>query len=150
MNLATITHVLVALVAAACAWSFQDNRYTAQLLEQQLEFKNTELASVAQVRGAERGINKTYQEALNAARTHEIVLRRNVELARSESDSLRDQSAEAARRIASAPPAAIVEYATTLGGLFTDCSREYQGMAGKASGHAADVQMMLDSWPVIK
>ena len=142
------THLAAAVIAALAAWAFQDARYTAELAEQALTHKTAELDAVSRVRSDERAITKTYQEALNAARIRENTLRRDVAAAGAQSDGLREQAAEAARRLAAAPPAAALEYATAVNQLFADCSRSYQELAGKADSHAADVETLRDAWPV--
>lgn len=149
MNLTLITHLIAAAVAAVGVWVFQDARMEAAVAGVRLEQTNERLGAVSQARADERGVNKTYQEALNAARTREAVLRRDAGLARAESDSLRAQLSDAARRIADAPPATIAEYATAVSQLFADCSRSHQELAGKADGHAADVGTFREAWPVI-
>lgn len=148
MNLTRITHLVAAGVAAAAAWFFQDNRYTAEMAELRLRQTDAVLKATDEVRTKERAINKTYQDALNAATHREAVSRRYLDAAARESDGLRAQLADAARRIADAPPATVAEYATTLGGLFADCSRDYQDLAGKATGHANDVRKHREAWPV--
>ena len=143
------THLAAAVIAALAAWFFQDNRYAAELAEQALTHKTAELDAVSRVRSDERAITKTYQEALNAARIRENTLRRDVAAAGAQSDGLREQAAEAARRLAAAPPAAVLEYATAVNQLFADCSRSYQELAGKADGHSLDVRTLSEAWPVI-
>ena len=142
------THLIAAAVAALAAWFFQDNRYTAELAELRLEASEDKRKAVTTALNDERAITKTYQGALNAARTRETLLRTEVDHLRLVSDGLRDQSAEAARRLAAAPPAAVLEYATAVNQLFADCSRSYQELAGKADGHAADVRTLSEAWPV--
>ena len=148
MNLTLITHAIAALTAAGAVWVFQDARWAADVADIRLSQTNEQSAAVTRARAEERAINKTYQEALNAARTREALLRRDADRARTESDSLREQLSYAARLIADAPPAAVAEYATTVSGLFADCSRDYQELAGTASGHAADVRKHRGAWPV--
>ena len=156
MNLTLITHLVAAGVTAAAVWAFQDARMDAAVADVRLEQPNAEVRaagelvrSVKQARADERAINKTYVEALNAARTRETLLRTEVDHLRLVSDGLRDQSAEAARRLAAAPPAAVLEYATAVNQLFADCSRSYQELAGKADGHSLDVRTLSEAWPVI-
>ena len=149
MNITLITSFVAAIVAAAAAWAFQDARYTAELAEQALTHKTAELDAVSRVRSDERAITKTYQEALNAARIRENTLRRDVAAAGAQSDGLREQAAEAARRLAAVPPAAVLEYAAAVNQLFADCSRSYQELAGKADGHSLDVRTLSEAWPVI-
>ena len=74
---------------------------------------------------------------------------RRARAARAESDSLRAQLSDAARRIADAPPATVAEYATTVGELLAVCSRERTLFAEKADGHASDVRTLIEAWPVI-
>ena len=149
MNLSLITHLVVALAAAAGVWVFQDARMDAAVADVRLEQTNERLEAVTQARAEERAITKTYQEALNAARIRENTLRRDVAAAGAQSDGLREQAAEAARRLAAAPPAAVLEYATAVNQLFADCSRSYQELAGKADGHSLDVRTLREAWPVI-
>lgn len=155
MTFTILTHAAVAAVAALAAWTYQGaqidaavaagdakvTRIEAQAAEDQAE-------AVSKARTEEQAIAKNYQEALNAARTREAALQRDIASARAESDGLREQNADAARRIASAPPAALREYATTVGELLTQCGRSHQELAAKADGHAADVRTLLDAWPV--
>lgn len=153
------THILTALIAAAvaavCAWIAQDWRYEGQIAQLHAQHaqaladaKQQALDAAELSRRAQQAINDKYQGALNDARQREAVIRRNADAAARESDGLRAQLSDAARRIADAPPAAVAEHAVTVGGLFADCSRDYQGMAAKASGHAADVRALVEAWPV--
>ena len=134
------THLIAAAVAALAAWFFQDNRYTAELAEVRLEASEDKRKAVTTARNEERAINKTYVEALNVARTRESLLRTEIDHLRLVSDGLRDQSAEAARRLAAAPPAAVLEYATALGAVFEDCRAAYAELVPKTDGHASDVR----------
>ncbi len=68
---------------------------------------------------------------------------------RAVSDGLREQSADAARRLASAAPAFVLEYATAVNAVYEDCRAAYGDMAAKAAGHAADVQSFGAAWLVI-
>lgn len=161
------THIIAAVIAGLATWFVQGNMHDAQLAKLQKdhgeELSNMKLAAaeertaaaeekteaVKQARDEERAVNKTYQEALNAARTREDAQRRDAVAARAESDSLRSQLSEAARRIADAPPAALAEYATATSELLAVCSRERTYFAEKADGHASDVRTLRDAWPVI-
>ncbi len=156
MNLTLITHLIAAAVAAAAAWFYQDARMDAAVADVRLEQSNAEVRaagelvrSVKQARADERAITKTYQEALNAARIRENTLRRDVAAAGAQSDGLREQAAEAARRLAAAPPAAVLEYATALGDVFQDCRAAYAELVPKADGHAGDARTLREAWPVI-
>lgn len=148
MSITLITHLIAAVVAASGVWIFQDARMDAAVADVKLEQSNERLVAVSQARSDERAINKTYEGALNAARTREALLRTELDHLHLVSDGLRDQSAEAARRLAAAPPAAVLEYATALGVVFEDCRAAYGEMVEKADGHASDVRTLREAWPV--
>lgn len=148
MTLRLITHLIAAAVTGVLVWVFQDARMDAAVAEVRLEQSNQRLSEVSQARADERAITKTYVEALNAARTRETLLRTEIDHLRRVSDGLRDQNADAARRIAAASPAAILEYAAALGVVFEDCRAAYGGMVEKADGHAGDVRSFREAWPV--
>ena len=147
MNITIITS-FVAAIAALAAWAFQDARYTAELAELRLEHANAVIKATSTLRAEQHAITTKYQGALNAATEREAISRRNLGAAARESDGLREQLSDTARRIAAAPPAAVAEYATAVSGLFADCSRSYQELAGQADGHANDVRKHRDAWPV--
>lgn len=156
MNLTLITHLLVAGVTAAAVWAFQDARMDAAVADVRLEQSNAEVRaagelvrSVKQARADERAINKTYVEALNVARTRESLLRTEIDHLRGVSDGLRDQNADAARRLAAAPPAAVLEHAIALGAVFEDCRAAYAELAEEADGHVSFIRLMQQAWPSI-
>ena len=153
---ALYTHLAAAAVAAVLAWQFQGARLGAELAEVRLEATTERLAvstaqraADARVRQAEQAMTTKYQGALNAARDREALLRRDRDQLLSVADGLREQSADAVRRLASAPPTAVIEYATALGVVFEDCRAAYGDMAAKAAGHAADVETLRAAWPFI-
>ena len=142
------THIAAAVIAALAAWFFHDNRYTAELAELRLEHADAFIKATSTLRAEQHAITTKYQGALNAATERETISRRHLAAAVRESDGLRERLSDTARRIAAAPPAAVAEYATTVSGLFADCSRSYQELAGQADGHANDVRKHRDAWPV--
>lgn len=153
---ALYTHLAAAGASAALVWVFQGARMDAEVAEANLEATTYKLdvssaqrAADARVRRAEQGVNHTYQEALNAARTREALLRLERDHLLAASDGLRDQAAAAARRLAAAPPSASRDYAIALNAVYDDCRAAYGDMAGKAAGHAADVRTLRDAWPLI-
>lgn len=148
LSLTLITHLLAAGVTAAAVWVFQDARMDSAVAEVRLEQSNERMRAVASARADERAITNTYVEALNAARTRETLLRTEIDHLRHVSDGLRDQNADAARRLAAAPPAAVLEYAAALGVVFEDCRAAYGWMVEKADGHAGDVRTHREAWPV--
>lgn len=148
------THIIVAALAALLTWTYQEARIDAAIADAKAkasqvkaEAADAMTEAVQTARNEERAVAKTYQEALNAARTRESLLRTELGALRVANDSLRDQNADAARRLATAPPAAVLEYATAVGELFGDCRAAYAGMVEKADGHASDVRTHREAWP---
>ena len=156
MSLSTVTHLAAAGAAALAVWIFQNARLGADLAEAnlaattyQLDVSQAQRAADARVALVGQQISSTYQGALNAAIEREALLRRERDHLLAVSDSLRDQAADAARRLATAPPAAVLEYALAVNAVYDDCRAAYGDMAAKATGHASDVRTHLDGWPVI-
>lgn len=154
MSLATITHGTVAILAGLLVWFFQEARLGADLADERLqageyrEQVTTERSAAnTRVRKAEQAVTAKYQGALNASLKREALQRLELDGLRRVNDGLRDQNADAARRLAAAPPAAVLEYATALGVVFEDCRAAYGDMAAKAAGHASDVVTAHDAWP---
>jgi len=147
VKITLIACAISAALAAAGTWAFEDARHRAELGEIRLEQSTTALQAQATARAAEQSITRRYQEALNAAQTRQITLRADADSARAESDRLREQSADSARRLAAAPPAAVIEYATAVGELLDQCQRSYQSLAAAADGHASDVRTLIEAWP---
>ncbi|MDP4076264.1 hypothetical protein [Acidovorax sp. A1169] len=141
--------LLGAVIAATTAWQVQDWRMGEQIADLNLAHATALAQAQAKALATERAITTHYQGALNEARTREAALQRDVGRARAESDGLRDQAADAARRIATAAPAAVAEYANTVTELFGECSRSYQELAHQADRHSADVRTLQQAWPVI-
>lgn len=156
VSLTTLTHLGAAAVAALGIWYFQEARLGADLAaemlrssEYRLQVEGARTAANARVAKASQDIADKYQGALNEARQRETLLRTELDHLKSVSDGLRDQAATAARRLADAPPDAVLEYATTVNAVYDDCRRAYGDMAGKAAGHAADVRTLTEAWPII-
>ncbi len=149
MNLTLITHLAAALVSAAGVWFFQAARWDAEVAELRYEASEDKRKAVTTARNDERAITKTYQGALNAARERETLLRTELDRLHRVSDELRDQNADGARRLAAAPPAAVLEYALALGAVFEDCRAAYAELVPKADGHAGDARTLREAWPVI-
>lgn len=145
------THLAAAIggaaLAAVIAWQVQAWRYDAQIADIKAAHVQAHNLAAEEATRIFRANTEKYQGALNDARVREAALRRDLAAADSESDGLRAQLSDAARRIAAAPSSAVAEYATTVGELLTDCSRSYQELGGAADGHAADVRTLRDAWP---
>lgn len=140
--------ILGGAIAATTAWQVQDWRLGGQIASLKATHATALADAQAKALATERTNATRYQGALNEARTREAALQRDVGRARAESDGLRDQASEGARRFAAAAPAAVAQYATAVSELFSDCSRRYQDMASKADLHGADARTLQQAWPV--
>lgn len=105
-----------------------------------LDVSQVQRAADARIALVGQQISSTYQRALNAAIDREALLRTELDHMRTVSDGLRDQAADAARRLAAAPPAAVLEYAFAVNAVYDDCRAAYGDLAAKATGHASDVR----------
>lgn len=153
MSLRAITYLAAAGLAAFLAWQFQGARLGAEIAQAnadaiayKLQVSTEKHAAEMRVRRVEQSMNLKYQGAMNDATKRETTLRRELDSLHSVSNSLREQSATAAKRLANAPEASVVEYASAIGVVFDDCRAEYADMAGKAQGHANDARLMRDAW----
>ena len=142
------TAIVALFVGAAGALQVQSWRYGEQIAKLEAQQETERATAQAAARTAEQAITTKYQGALNEARTRESLLRTELDRLHVVSDSLRDQAADAARRLAAAPAPAVLEYALAVNAIYDDCRAAYGDMAAKATGHASDVVTHRDSWPV--
>lgn len=145
------THVAAGIAGAALAgllsWSVQAWRYDAQISSIQAQHARA-LADAHQKalddtiklqRIKDAAIEKAEQRAKQNAAA--------AAAARADADSLRAQLDGVPARIARATDSAVREYAHAGSVVFAECVRSYQELAGKADGHAADVETLRDAWP---
>lgn len=90
---------------------------------------------------------RTKDEAIKKAELRTSLYAASDLAARTESDRLRNQLAEANGTIGKATNDSLVKYTTTLGGVLNECQAAITGLAEKATGHASDVQTLMDAWP---
>lgn len=144
-------YIIAAVIGAASAgigaWQVQGWRYGVQIAEIEASHAKAVQASIDAAREKQKEITDGYIKALNDARTREANLRRDVAVASDAVNSLRKQAADAARQLANQPTATVVIYATAASELLSECSAEYQRLAEKADGHAADVKTLIEAWP---
>jgi hypothetical protein len=136
-------------VGLLTGWTANGWRLNAKIDEMVLEHNQAVL--VATQKAAEQ-TNKMQREKDDALRKAAEQVQRNVAAAaaaRDERDRLRDDLAASRVSMSDATHASLVEYATTLSGLFEQCTREYLVMAEKADGHATDAQGLFTAWTAI-
>lgn len=139
-----------AAIAGVVSWNVQAWRLGLQISEINATHAQIIADAKQEALDKERKIQDEYTKALNKAREREASLRRDVGIANAAADGLREQAADAARKLANAPTSAVIEYATTAGELLAVCGREYQGMAEAADRHSSDVRTLINAWPKVE
>jgi|GEM_PF-3054135 len=139
--------IVAAVLAFAAAWSAQEWRMQAKIDKVEAEYAKQIILSAQQAHEAQVQIDQNYQAAFHEAARRERALRLELERLHDVSDGLRQQSNDAAARLAKAAPAAAVEFAIAANAVFDECQRELANMAEKADGHAGDVQALSRAWP---
>lgn len=85
--------------------------------------------------------------AIQSAQARAAALQTDITGLTNDRERLRITLSGVPARIAAASRAAVDEYAAAATVVFEQCTARYSALAGKADGHANDVQMMLDAWP---
>ena len=98
-------------------------------------------------RSKEHELAKKLQEAQDAARTRETVLRRDADAARRSAGGLRDDLAALRANLPSLAPAACIERADATADVLQQCAERYRSVAEAADRHASDVRTLMEAWP---
>lgn len=98
-------------------------------------------------RAKEKSLQKTKDEAVNAAAEREKKLRIALAAARATGDGLRDDLAAARSDLSRASLSSVRAYAATLGTVFAECSAEVERLAGAAEGLAIERDTLIQAWP---
>ena len=148
---ALYTHAIAALVAGAlafgAAWQVQGMRYGEQIAT--IEQQHTD-ASLSSARNALK-LTEHYREnadaAIRKAEARAAQNKRDADRLRTELDGLRGDLANVPDRIRNASREAVDQYAATATVVFGECAARYSELAISATGHASDVQTLMDAWP---
>ena len=145
------TYAATAIVAGAlafgAAWQTQEWRYGKQIAGIQAQHAIALASANKKALDDTIKMQRAKDEAIKAAQDRAKREAANAAAARTERDGLRAQLAATTVQLPSASCASVRDYATTITGLFDQCAGAFEGMAGKAQGHAADARLMLESWP---
>ncbi len=140
----------ITALSAAAAWQAQTWRYTAQIesIHSAYSKANAEANEVAMTLTTElqRRKDDAIAKAEERARKNESL----ATTARADAHSLREQLALARVQVPGATCTSVRDHAATLSELLGECIGAYQGMAEKATGHAADSRTLIEAWPVHK
>ncbi len=164
------THIAAALVAGALAfgagWQVQAWRYGEQISDLKREHAEAVASSANQIydlklehaeavaSSAKSALKLTehYREnadaAVKKAEARAAQNKRADDAMRAELDGLRGDIANVPDRIRSASREAVDQYAAAATVVFGECAARYSELAEKAQGHAATVQLLMESWPV--
>ena len=145
------THIAAAAIAGVLAfgtaWQVQAWRYGEQIAT--IKQQHTD-AALSSARNALK-LTEIYRENANAAvrkaEARAAQNKRDADRLRTELDGLRGDLADVPDRIRSATREAVDQYAATATAVFGECAARYSELAEKAQGHAATVQLLMESWP---
>lgn len=147
----THTTALLMIATAAgsglAAWKYQEARYKSEIYKIREENTAEKLAAGSKAMQEYFELQRIKDAAIERAKIREQTSARAAADAAAHADKLRKQLTAANARITTATREAVNQYATTLGDVFGQCVQEYRSVAEKATGHASDVQLMLDAWP---
>ena len=137
----------ILLAGFGSGWTVQGWKMATQLTQVKLEAQKEKADGLQKALDQTATWKKEYDDAIKEAKSRVVRNGALAAAARAESDRLRDQLANTNARLATAPVDAVRRYATTASAVLDECQREYQGMAEKADGHAADTLKLQQAWP---
>lgn len=147
--------ITAALIGALLTWYVLDSRHSAEILRLQLA-QQAERTKNAQAYG--KALETVHQDTLRMQKEKDDAITRATERAQTnamaaaaataELGRVRNDLSEAKRRLAAAPLEALREYADTVSDLYGECEAELTETARAATGHASDVVLLSESWPV--
>lgn len=144
---------IAALSATSCKLKLENGNLTLEVEKHathiaQLE---TSIATSNQQAAEQTAQNEARaREAERAAGVRAAALRRDAAVATNELERLRVALSDYTRPRLTASAASLapgLDYTDPLPDLFLQCSSRYIDLAGKADGHASDVQTLMSAWP---
>ena len=145
------THAIAAALAGALAfggaWQVQAWRFDARISD----IKTQHSDAIASSAKSALKLTEIYREnadaAVRKAEARAAQNKRDADSLRTELDGLRGDLADVPDRIRSATREAVDQYATAATVVFGECAARYSELAISATGHASDVQTLMDAWP---
>lgn len=145
------THIAAAAIAAALAfgagWQVQAWRYGEQIATIKQQHTDAALSSARNALKLTEHYRGNADAAVRKAEARAAQNKRDADALRGELDGLRGDLADVPSRIRSATREAVDQYAAAATAVFEHCARRYSDMAVTATGHASDVQTLMDAWP---
>ena len=146
--------LLAAVIASLLTWYVLAGRFEAGIATLKLEHQKSatrvaelHVLALKQAHDKFDRMQKEKDHAIERASIRAATNANALAAARADLDGLRRDLSDARTRIAAAPVAALREYANTVSDLYGECEAELTETAAKATGHASDVQMILDAFP---
>lgn len=150
----TAALIIAALFGAVLTWYVLAGRFEASAANLKLDYqKRATRAAELHVLALQKAntkfdlMQKEKDHAIERASIRAATNANALAAARAELDGLRSNLSDARARIAAASVPALREYAATVGDLYGECEAELTETAAAATGHASDVQMILDAFP---
>lgn len=150
----TAALIVAALFGAVLTWYVLAGRFEANAANLKLDYqKRATQAAELHVLALQKAnakfdqMQKEKDHAIERASIRAATNANALAASRLQLDSLRRDLSDARARIAAAPVAALREYANTVSDLYGECEAELTETAAAATGHASDVQMILDAYP---
>ena len=146
------TYAATAIVAGALAfgggWKVQAWRYDAQITGIRAQYAELVASSAKSALKLTEHYRENADAAVRKAESRAAKNKRDADGLRDELDGLRGDLASVPDRIRGATRDAVDQYAATASVVFDQCVRRYSELAENAQGHAATVQLLMESWPV--
>ena len=145
------THIAAAAIAGVlafgAAWQVQAWRYGEQITTIKLEHAEAIASSAKSALKLTEYYRENADAAVKKAEARAAQNKRDADRLRTELDGLRGDLADVPDRIRSASREVVDQYAATATVVFGECAARYSELAGAATGHASDVQTLMDAWP---
>ena len=148
------THIAAAAIAGVLAFGaglqVQAWRYGGQIADLKREHAEAVASSAKTALKLTEHYRENADAAVRKAEARAAQNKRDADSLRAELDGLRGDLSEVPDRIRGATREAVDQYAAAATVVFDQCVRRYSDMAGAATGHASDVQTLMDAWPTKK
>ena len=145
------THIATAAIAGVLAfgagWQVQAWRYGEQIATIKQQHTDAALSSARNALKLTEHYRENADAAVRKAEARAAQNKRDADSLRAELDGLRGDLADVPERIRGATREAVDQYAAAATVVFGECAARYSDLAGTATGHASDVQTLMDAWP---
>lgn len=144
--MSALAQLVIALVIFAAGGAAGIKWHAGQDAKKELEHVQRHAEEARESTRMERARSANVITAQSEATRRLAALRADATAARDAVDGLRDATT-AVLKHADTSLGACAQSAAALGAVFNACSKEYQGLAEAADGHAADALMLERAWP---